>query len=101
MAPFPSDAFDSDSESQTETDSSDDRRRDYRTPFPWGDTLRIFRHADTFACPICPTKRHRWMIMNEVKDHVLGMGTSAPLKGENKKKWSCHHVMARNEGWME
>uniref|UniRef100_K3ZD10 Uncharacterized protein n=1 Tax=Setaria italica TaxID=4555 RepID=K3ZD10_SETIT len=55
------------------TDSSDDRRCDYHTPFPRGDTLRIFHRADnTFACPVYPGTRHRWGILNEVKDHVLG-----------------------------
>uniref|UniRef100_K4A2E4 Uncharacterized protein n=1 Tax=Setaria italica TaxID=4555 RepID=K4A2E4_SETIT len=101
-SPADADVFDSDSESQTEMDSSVDRHRCYRMPFPRSDALRVFCHTDnTFACPVYPAKRHRWTIMNEVKDHVLGMATSTPLRGENKKKWSCHRIVARNEGWME
>uniref|UniRef100_K3ZDQ0 Uncharacterized protein n=1 Tax=Setaria italica TaxID=4555 RepID=K3ZDQ0_SETIT len=96
---LPVDAFDSDSESQTETDLFDDHHRGYHIPFPWGDSLCIFCHADnTFACPICPNRRQRWRILNAVKDHILGMATSVPLKGENKKKLSRHCVMAWNEG---
>uniref|UniRef100_K3ZZF4 Uncharacterized protein n=1 Tax=Setaria italica TaxID=4555 RepID=K3ZZF4_SETIT len=58
MVNLPANALDSDS--QTETDSSDDRHRGYHTPFPRGDALRIFRHADnSFACPVCPSTRHR------------------------------------------
>uniref|UniRef100_K3ZMC9 Uncharacterized protein n=1 Tax=Setaria italica TaxID=4555 RepID=K3ZMC9_SETIT len=69
---------------------------------PVGDALCVFCHANnTFVCPVYPAKRHQWTIMNEVKDHILGMATSAPLRGENKKKWSHHHVVAQNEGWME
>uniref|UniRef100_K4A2Y1 Uncharacterized protein n=1 Tax=Setaria italica TaxID=4555 RepID=K4A2Y1_SETIT len=68
-------------------DSSDDRPRGYCTPFPRDDALCIFHHADnTFTCL--------------VKDHVLGMATSASLRGENKKKWSHHHVVAWNEGMV-
>uniref|UniRef100_K3YZK7 Uncharacterized protein n=1 Tax=Setaria italica TaxID=4555 RepID=K3YZK7_SETIT len=94
------DAFNFDSNSQTKMDSFDDRRRGYRTLFLWGGTLRVFRRANnTFACPICPSTRHQWRILNEVKDHILGMAKSLPLRGENKK-WSCHLVVARNEGWM-
>nr|TKW09874.1 hypothetical protein SEVIR_6G129600v2 [Setaria viridis] len=101
MATLPADAAASDFESQTETDSSDDRWRGYHTPFPQGDVLRAFHHADnTFVCPICLGRRQRWRILNEVKDHILGMATSAPMRGENKKKWSCHRVIARSEGWM-
>jgi hypothetical protein len=29
------------------------------------------------------------------------MAKSAPLRERYKKKWSCHRVVARNEGWME
>ncbi|RCV31008.1 hypothetical protein SETIT_6G141900v2 [Setaria italica] len=83
------------------TPSRGDARRGYRTPFPRGDALRVFRRIDnTFACPVCPGTRHQWRILNEVKDHILGMAKSMPLRGENKKKWSCHRVVARNEGWM-
>uniref|UniRef100_K3ZNU9 Uncharacterized protein n=1 Tax=Setaria italica TaxID=4555 RepID=K3ZNU9_SETIT len=93
-------AFDSDFESQTETDSSDDRRHRPRVPFPHGDALRVYCHADnTYRCPICPTRIHWSKILNEVKDHVLGMARSAALRGDNKK-WRCHRVVARNEGWM-
>ncbi|RCV25693.1 hypothetical protein SETIT_5G185400v2 [Setaria italica] len=99
MVTLPADAFDSNS--QTETDSSDDRRRSYHTPFARGNTLCVFCRADnTFVCLICPGKRYRWRILNEVKDHILGMAESAPLRGENKK-WSRHCVVARNEGWIE
>nr|TKV94340.1 hypothetical protein SEVIR_9G287900v2 [Setaria viridis] len=102
MVTLSADAFDYDSDSQIVTDSSDDHHHGYRTPFPLGDSLRVFRRVDnTFACLVCPHTRHRWSILNEVKDHVLGMALSAPLRGENKKKWSCHSVMAQNEGWME
>ncbi|RCV30437.1 hypothetical protein SETIT_6G094600v2 [Setaria italica] len=88
MMTLPADAFDSNS--------------NYHTPFPQGDALRVFRHTNkTFACSVCPAKRQRWVIMNEVKDHVLGMATFMPLTGENKKKWSRHLIMARNEGLME
>ncbi|RCV07106.1 hypothetical protein SETIT_1G217600v2 [Setaria italica] len=81
-------------------DSSDDRHRGYRMPFPQGDALRVFHNVDnTFACPVYPTKRHRWRILNEVKDHVVGMTTSGPLRKDNKK-WSYHCVMAWNDGWM-
>nr|TKW28398.1 hypothetical protein SEVIR_3G316000v2 [Setaria viridis] len=88
--------------SHDETDSFDDCCRGYHIPFPQGNALRVFRRADnTFTCPVCPGTRHRWRILNKVKDHVLRMAKSLPLTGENKKKWSRHHVMARNEGWME
>nr|TKW33032.1 hypothetical protein SEVIR_2G206400v2 [Setaria viridis] len=105
MVTLPADVFDSDSDSDslTETDSSDDRRRGYRMPFPRevSDALRIFRRTDnTFTCPVCPGTRHWWRILNEIKDHVLGMAKSMPLRGENKK-WSRHCVVAQNEGWME
>nr|TKW14340.1 hypothetical protein SEVIR_5G161900v2 [Setaria viridis] len=94
--------FNSDSKSQIETDLSDDRRHGYRTPFPQGDALLVFCHADnTFVCPVCPSMRHRWRILNEVKDHILRMAKSAPLIGENKKKWNYHRVVARNKAWME
>jgi hypothetical protein len=43
---------------------------------------------------------HRWRKLNKVNDHVLGMARSAPLR-EYKKKWSCHLIVSRNEGWME
>uniref|UniRef100_K3YYI8 Uncharacterized protein n=1 Tax=Setaria italica TaxID=4555 RepID=K3YYI8_SETIT len=67
-------------------DMSDDRCCGYRTPFPPCDALRVFRHVDnTFPCPVCPAKKHRWRILDEVKDHVLGMSKSAALRGENKK----------------
>nr|TKW21668.1 hypothetical protein SEVIR_4G135001v2 [Setaria viridis] len=93
------DAFDS--ESHTEMDSYDDHHHGYHTPFTRGDALCIFCHTNnTFACPVCPTMRHRWKILNEVKDHVVGMATFVPLRGKNKKKWSLHHVMARIEGWL-
>ncbi|RCV23837.1 hypothetical protein SETIT_5G036600v2 [Setaria italica] len=93
LVTLPADAFNFDSNSQNETDSSEDHHRGYRTPFPRGDTLRVFRHADnTFVCPICPGTRHRWRILNEVKDHILGMAKSAPLRGENKEKWSHHCI---------
>nr|TKW21919.1 hypothetical protein SEVIR_4G153100v2 [Setaria viridis] len=99
---LPVDAFNSDSNSQTGMNSSDVCRRGYRMSFPRGDALRVFHHADnTFACPVCSSTRHRWRILNEVMDHVLGMAKSVPLRGENKKKWSRHRVVARNEGWME
>ncbi|RCV11140.1 hypothetical protein SETIT_2G163300v2 [Setaria italica] len=102
MVTLPADAFDSNSDFQTEIDSSDDRHCSYHMLFPRGDALRVFHHANnTFACPICPGMRHRWRILNEVKDHVLRMAKFAPLRGENKKKWSCHRVVAWNEGWME
>ncbi|RCV18348.1 hypothetical protein SETIT_3G293900v2 [Setaria italica] len=92
-----------DSESaQTEMDSSDDHRRSYPMPLPRDDALRIFYHGDnTFTCLICPGRRQRWMILNEVKDHILGMAMSTPLRGKNKKKnWSRHRVMAWNMGWL-
>nr|TKW21226.1 hypothetical protein SEVIR_4G174200v2 [Setaria viridis] len=93
--------LDSDSNSQTEKDSSNDHRHGYCMPFPRGDALRVFRRADnTLTCPICPGTRHWWRILNEVKDHILGMAKSMPLRGEHKMKWSCHCVMAQNEGWM-
>ncbi|RCV06889.1 hypothetical protein SETIT_1G199500v2 [Setaria italica] len=99
MVTLPADAFDFDSESQIETDSSDDRHRGYPMSFPRGDALRVFRHADnTFMCPVCPGRLQWWKILNEVKDHVMGMATSAPLKGKNKKNWCRHRVVARNEG---
>jgi hypothetical protein len=44
---------------------------------------------------------HRWRKLNEVKDHVLGIDRSALTRDKYKKKWSCHRVVARNEGWME
>nr|TKW21911.1 hypothetical protein SEVIR_4G152300v2 [Setaria viridis] len=95
-------AFDSDSESQTEMDSSDDRRRGYSTPFPRDDALPIFRRAvNTFVCPVCPAKKHRWRILDEVKDNILRMSKSVALRDKNKKKWSHHHVVARNEVWMQ
>nr|TKW22477.1 hypothetical protein SEVIR_4G230900v2 [Setaria viridis] len=98
MVTLPADVFDS--ESQTETDSSDDRCRDYHTPLPRGDALRVFHHADnTFTSPVFPGLRHRWKILNEVKDHVMGMATSMPLRVKNKKKWSHHRDVARNEEW--
>ncbi|RCV17851.1 hypothetical protein SETIT_3G253000v2 [Setaria italica] len=101
MVTLPADAFNSESESQTETNSFDDRRRGYPMPFPRSDPLRVFRHADnTFACPVCPGMRHQWKILNEVKDHVVGMATSVPLRCKNKKKWSRQLVVAWNEGWL-
>nr|TKW15345.1 hypothetical protein SEVIR_5G231900v2 [Setaria viridis] len=101
MVTLPGGVIDSDFESHTEMDSSNDRHCGYRTPFPRGDALRIFCHVDyTFACPVCPAKRHRWRILNEVKNHVVGKATSEPLRKDNKKKWSHHRVGAWNEGWM-
>jgi hypothetical protein len=38
--------------------------------------------------------------LNEIKDHVLVMATYKALREDNKKKWSHHHFMARNEGWL-
>uniref|UniRef100_K4AKM4 Uncharacterized protein n=1 Tax=Setaria italica TaxID=4555 RepID=K4AKM4_SETIT len=79
--------FHANSDSQTKMNSSDDNRGGYRMPFSWGNGLRVFRRADnTFACPFCPSTRHRWKILNEVKDHVLVMAKFVPLRGENKKK---------------
>uniref|UniRef100_K4AKZ4 Uncharacterized protein n=1 Tax=Setaria italica TaxID=4555 RepID=K4AKZ4_SETIT len=72
-----------------EIDSSNDRRRSYRVPFPCGDALRIYCHAD-----------NTYGIYNEIKDHVLGMARSVALRGDNKKKWSHHRVVAQNVGWM-
>ncbi|RCV18449.1 hypothetical protein SETIT_3G301700v2 [Setaria italica] len=101
MVTLLADTFDSESESQTKTYSSDDRCHCYPMPFPRRDALRVFYHADnTFACLLCPGRRQRWKILNDVKDHVVGMATYVPLRGKNKKNWSRHRVMVRNEGWM-
>jgi hypothetical protein len=43
---------------------------------------------------------HQWRNLNEIKDHVLGMARFEALREDNMKKWSCHRVVARNEGWM-
>jgi hypothetical protein len=51
--------------------------------------------------PVCPNLMHQWHMLNEVKDHVLGMARSVPLRQKYKKKWSRHRIVARNEGWME
>uniref|UniRef100_K3Y2N7 Uncharacterized protein n=1 Tax=Setaria italica TaxID=4555 RepID=K3Y2N7_SETIT len=82
-------------------DSSDNCRHGYHVPFPRGDALNIYRHPDnTYGCPVCPARIHRWRILNEVKDNILGMARTVALRGDNKKKWSRHHVVAWNEGWM-
>ncbi|KAG2639625.1 hypothetical protein PVAP13_2KG020832 [Panicum virgatum] len=98
---IPSEAFDSDSETQTETDSDNDDRRGYRRAVPRGPTLRVIRHGDgTFRCPVCPSLASRWTSLNEVRDHVVGKAKSRALREGNKKKYSRHRVLARNEGWM-
>jgi hypothetical protein len=43
---------------------------------------------------------HHWRNLNEIKDHVLGMARFEALREDNKKKWSRHRVLTRNEGWM-
>jgi hypothetical protein len=90
--------FDFDSDSH----SSEDRFHSYIPPVPRGDALRVFlRLNDMYGCPVCPNLMHRWCKLNQVKDHVLGMAKSAPLRQNYKKKWSHHCIVARNEGWME
>jgi hypothetical protein len=42
---------------------------------------------------------HWWRNLNEVKDHILGMAKSEALREDNMK-WSCHCILARNEGWL-
>ncbi|KAG2597911.1 hypothetical protein PVAP13_5KG292114, partial [Panicum virgatum] len=96
-------AFDSDdsSNTQTETDPADDIRRHYKVPVPRGPALRVsLREDGTFLWPICPGLAHRWRrLLTEVRDHVLGQANSSALRGANKK-YNCHRVLARNEGWM-
>jgi hypothetical protein len=63
--------------------------------------LRVFWFTtNTYGCPVCPNRMHRWRNLNEIKDHVLGMARSEVLREDNMKKWSHHRVLARNEGWM-
>jgi hypothetical protein len=72
--------FNSDSNSDTQTDV------DHLYTFD----LRVFwRTTNTYGCPA-----------NDIKDHVLGMDRSDSLREDNMKKWSRHHVLARNKGWM-
>jgi hypothetical protein len=64
--------------------------------------LRVFWCFDGMCgVPVCPNLMHQWHMLNEVKDHVLGMARSVPLRQKYKKKWSRHRIVARNEGWME
>ena len=37
---------------------------------------------------------------NEVRGHVVGKAKSHALREDDKKKYSRHRVLARNEGWM-
>jgi hypothetical protein len=97
---LPAGEFDFDFNSQAGTDSSEDRFQDYIPPVSWGDALHVFlRLNGTYGCHVCPHLMHRWHKLNEVKDHILGMAKSAPLR-QNYKNWSRHHVVARNEVWM-
>jgi hypothetical protein len=43
---------------------------------------------------------HQWRNLNEIKDHVLGLARSEALREDNMKKWNCHCVLAKNEGWI-
>jgi hypothetical protein len=90
-----------DSDTQTETDPSDDEFRGYILPVPRGPALHIFGHADgTFGCLVCPDLGHRWTRPNEVKDHIVGKANSSTPRAENKRRYSHHRVLARNEGWI-
>uniref|UniRef100_K3ZMD8 Uncharacterized protein n=1 Tax=Setaria italica TaxID=4555 RepID=K3ZMD8_SETIT len=76
-------------------DSSDNRRCSYPMPFSGATLCVSFSNVgNTITCPVCPGMRQLWKILNEVKDHILGMTTFAPLRGENKNKWSHHRVVA-------
>ena len=84
-----------------ETDPDDDVCRNYKVPFPRGPALRISHQSDgTFKCPVCPGLAHWWTRPNKVRVHVLGLANSSALRSVNKKKYSCHRILARNEGWM-
>ncbi|KAG2642266.1 hypothetical protein PVAP13_2KG196416 [Panicum virgatum] len=94
-------AFDSNFDTQTETDLDDDYLRGYHLAVPRGPALCIIRRGDdTFRCPVCPGLATRWTRPNEVRDQVVGKAKSRALREDNKKKYSRHRVLARNEGWM-
>ncbi|KAG2612248.1 hypothetical protein PVAP13_4KG265130 [Panicum virgatum] len=98
---IPAEAFDSDSDTQMETDPDDDYQQGYRRAVPRGPALRVIRRGDgTFQCPIFPGLASRWTRPNEASDHVVGKAKSHALREDNKKKYSRHQVLGRNEGWM-
>ncbi|RLM85168.1 ATPP2-A13 [Panicum miliaceum] len=95
--PFP--LTDSDSDIQTETDESGDKNHCYIKPVPNGPATRVFScDYGTFRCPVCPGLADRWTRPNEVRDHVVGKANSSALRAKNKKRYSRHRVLARNEG---
>jgi hypothetical protein len=97
MVTLPAGEFDSDS--QPDTDSSEDHLHGYISLVPRGDALRVFRRTNgTYGFPVYPNLMHQWGKLNEVKDHVLGMAKFARLRQDYKKKWSRHHVVARERG---
>jgi hypothetical protein len=74
MVTLPVGEFDSDFDSQVDTNSSGDHFHSYIPLVPWGDALRVFRRFNSmYGCPVCPNLMHQWCKLNEVKDHVLGM----------------------------
>jgi hypothetical protein len=75
---LPAGEFDSDSNSQVDTDSFEDHFHGYIPPVPQGDALRVFRRFN--GCLVCPNLMHRWRKLNEIKDHVLGMAKPAALR---------------------
>jgi hypothetical protein len=63
--------------------------------------LLVFqRTTNTYGCPVFPNRMHQWRNLNEIKDNVFKMARSEALRDDNMKKWSHHHVLDRNEGWM-
>jgi hypothetical protein len=93
---------DSDSGSEMSTDEEDDILHGYIVPVPSGPNLRVTYqpHFKSYWCPVCPGRKPKWPLEQQVRNHVVNQAKSMAARHFNKKKWCRHRKLARNHGWM-
>jgi hypothetical protein len=93
---------DSDSGSEMSTDEEDDILHRYIVPVPSGPNLRVTYqpHFKSYRCPVCPGRKPKWPLEQQVRNHVVNQAKSMAARHFNKKKWCRHRKLARNHGWM-